>query len=431
MDFHVHVAEEPMGGERRVPASKSLHQRALVLAACAGGPTRIEAGPSPVGDDVRRLAAALRTLGPWSGDALGASRERRTVDLGLGATGFRFTIAAATLRPEGARTLVTGHRRLLARPHVPLRRALTRLGGHVKRRSSGATRVRGGGVHGRHLDLRADVSSQYASALLLIAPRIGGLDLRLLQRPVSRPYLELTVDVLRAFGLRVETQGLDAPGGTLRVEAGVPAAPSGVYRVEADASCAAPWWAAAFLTGGEVRIADLPRTTRQADAALLGVLARMGAGIEDLPDGTVRVRGGGARVALGEVDLRDAPDLLPLVGALAADAPGTTRVTGAGHARFKESDRLATVAAAVRSLGGDAVVDGEDLVIRGRPLGGGVVDVAGDHRLALAFGVLGLRVPGVVLHGAEAVVKSYPTFLDELAGLAPSAPDRGPAPGEG
>lgn len=250
MDVIVATAPEPVRGARRVPASKSLHQRALLLAALSERETRLEGSAStPAGDDVRRLGAALEALGPrWVDGALGASRQRVAVDLGLGATGFRYAMAAASLRPAGAVTLVRGRPPLLARPHAVLRRALDALGGHVKRRHSGAMRVLGGGVRGRPLSVASDISSQYASALLLIAPRIGGLELTLPDRPVSRPYLALTIQVLQAFGVPVEVEGLDGPGGRITVAAAAPALE--VFSVEADASCAAPWWAAAALTGG-------------------------------------------------------------------------------------------------------------------------------------------------------------------------------------
>ncbi len=417
MDVTVVSASAPVQGGRRVPASKSLHQRALLLRAMSEEETRLEASEAVPGDDVRRLRVALDALGPrWSAGALGGSRERLEVDLGLGATGFRFCMAAAALRPEGAATLVTGHPSLRARPHAVLRRALIALGGRVKRRHSGAMRVLGGGVRGRTLSLRADVSSQYASALLLIAPRIGGLELTLLDRPVSRPYLELTVQVLEAFGVGVEAEGLDDAGGRIVVASAEPRAD--VFPVEADASCAAPWWAAAALTGGEAWVEGLPAGSRQADTALLGILERMGAGVGDGPGGVAVVRGGEDLAGAGSVDLRDASDLVPLVGILAAAARGESRITGAGHVQHKESDRLRTVAAGISALGGRAEIEGTDLVIRGGGLTGGRVDVAGDHRIALAFGVLGLRVPGVVLHGAEAVDKSYPSFLGDLAAAA-------------
>jgi 3-phosphoshikimate 1-carboxyvinyltransferase len=134
----------------------------------------------------------------------------------------------------------------------------------------------------------------------------------------------------------------------------------------------------------------------------------------------------GPLLGAGDVDLRDAPDLAPLVGALAAGADGTTRVVGAPHLRSKESDRVASVVAAVRALGGDAEERPDGFVVRGRRLCGGAVTVRGDHRLALAFGVVGLAVPGVVLVGAEAVSKSWPGFL---AALARAAEDGVGAPG--
>jgi 3-phosphoshikimate 1-carboxyvinyltransferase len=418
MDVIVATAPEPVRGARRVPASKSLHQRALLLAALSERETRLEGSAStPAGDDVRRLGAALEALGPrWVDGALGASRQRVAVDLGLGATGFRYAMAAASLRPAGAVTLVRGRPPLLARPHAVLRRALGALGGHVKRKQSGAMRVLGGGVRGRPLSVASDISSQYASALLLIAPRIGGLELTLPDRPVSRPYLALTIQVLQAFGVAVEVEGLDGPGGRITVAAAAPALE--VFSVEADASCAAPWWAAAALTGGETWVEGLPAGTAQADAALLPILVRMGAQVEPGPDGTARVRGAADLRAAGAVDLVDASDLVPLVGVLAAAADGVTRIHGAGHVQHKESNRLQTVAAGIRALGGHAGVEGTDLVVRGGPLSGGIVDVAGDHRIALAFGVLGLWIPGVVLRGAEAVDKSYPAFLEDLAAAA-------------
>ncbi|MHC5010551.1 MAG: 3-phosphoshikimate 1-carboxyvinyltransferase [Planctomycetota bacterium] len=429
-EFVVPTAAAPIEGPFEVPPSKSIHQRALVLAALGDGSTRIEAPGGEPGEDVRRVTAALDAVGPWRGAALGTGRDRLHLDLGRGATGFRLLVAAATLRPPGAPTLVGGHPSLLARPHRPLLRALRRLGGHVRRRRSGAVRVLGGGMAGGTLGIRARPSSQYATALLLIAPRIGGLTLRLLGRAVSLPYLRLTLEVLAAFGIGAQADGIEGEHGVIRVPAGTPAASR--FVVEPDASAAAAWWAAAALTGGDVWVRGLPRATVQADAALLPLLECMGAAVTTADGGEARVRAhrGGLR-ALAEIDLGDAPDLVPLVGVLAGSVPGTTRIRGAGHARLKESDRLATVAAGLRALGGDASIEGEDLVVHGGGLRGGRVAVAGDHRIAFAFGVLGLVVPGVVLEGADAAVKSHPSFLRDLQRAAAGAGNVGETPSPG
>jgi 3-phosphoshikimate 1-carboxyvinyltransferase len=413
-DFAVPTARTPVRGAFTVPPSKSLQQRALVLAALADGDVRLElAGREPPGDDVLGLGAALERLGRWTGGALGTSRERLVLDLGLGATGLRFATALAALRPPGARTLLRGAPRLLRRPHGPLLRALTRLGARWKRRRSGSIRVLGGGMRGRELSIPAGPSSQYASALLLVAPRIGGLSLRFSGPPVSLAYLRMTLDALRAFGVPCREEGLDGPRG--RVEASAAAPRCERFAVEPDASAAAAWWTAAALTGGEAWVLGLPRSSSQPDVALLGILERMGAVVDRGPEGSARVAGSGTWLrAPGDVDLGNAPDLVPLVAVLAASAEGATRIRGAAHARAKESDRLATVAAGLRALGG-AVEETEDgLAIEGVPLRGAVVDVAGDHRLAFAFGVLGLSCPGVVLRGAEAASKSHPGFLGDL-----------------
>ncbi len=458
--FLVPPAAGPVAGRFEVPPSKSIHQRVLALAVLADGPSFIEARGAPAGD-VLLFAHALSALagreipvlgevgGAFADGALGAGRDSRVVHLGMNATGFRIATVLACLRPGGARTLLRGDRRLLVRPHGTLLKALRALGAHAIRRPSGSVRVIGGGLgsRGARVGLSSEASSQFATALLLGAPRAfgepathpaprafgesegpasrrapaaaTGLDLRLVGEPVSAPYLRLTVAALAAFGVPV-VAGPEAS--RLRVPA---AAPRGTrFLVEPDASSAAVWWAAAALTGGDVVVPGLSMESAQADLALLPVLVRMGAAVDRIETGEPRVRGPGRRLdAPGEVDLRGAPDLAPLVAVLAAGARGTTRVVRAPHLRFKESDRIEAVVAAVRAVGGEAEGTEDGFVIRGRALRRGDVDVVGDHRLALAFGVLGLGVPGVSLTGAAGrdggvAGKSYPGFLAALARAA-------------
>ena len=418
MDVPLPLARRPVTGTFRVPVSKSSLQRALVLAALSEAPVECDVSDAaPAGEDVEMLRAALAGLGSWRGGALGAGRASLALDLGLGATGFRLATALATLRPAGARTLVRGRPALLARPHHELRRSLQRLGAHVVRKPSGAHRVIAGGVRGGSLTVGCRASSQHLTALMLLAPRLGGLTLTLADRPVSRSYLRLTAELLARFGIAARLEGLEAPGGLIEVPAGVPACTR--LLIEPDASAAAAWWAAAALTGGEASIRGLGRGSAQADVALLAVLERMGARVETAADASAVVRGPReGLVGAGEVDLGDAPDLVPLLAALAARASGLTRILGVAHARGKESDRLAASAALIVALGGRAEVLPDGLVVEGGPLCAGVVSAAGDHRIAFAAGLLGLVVPGVVLRGAGAVSKSYPTFFDELARAA-------------
>ena len=281
----------------RVPASKSWMQRVLLLEALAGERAEHRGLVADTeGDDVRALRAALDAVGLWSAgdDAWGGSRDRRILDAGLGATGFRFLLAAATLRPQGARSLVTGRPALLRRPHRPLARALARWAGPVKRRGSGAYRLRGRGrLPAAALSVPGEVSSQFASALLLVAARSEGLCLLVTGKAVSRPYLALTVELLRAFGGVIE---VDPEAGGTRYIVRATELHAAALDIPPDASAAAVRWAAAALWGGDCVVEGLRPEDPQADLALLPVLTAMGAQIGQTDEGWIRVAGSGARL---------------------------------------------------------------------------------------------------------------------------------------
>jgi len=258
------------------------------------------------------------------------------------------------------------------------------------------------------VDVDASATSQALSALLLIGPALrDGLEVHPAAAAVSGSYLELTRSVMADFGstcLHVSDAYQGLPGGYT--------AWSGP--IEGDWSGAAYPLAAAALDGGETEIDSLNMTSCQADRRIVALLRLFGASVEETPTG-VRVRGGDRRPI--DVGLRDAPDLAPLVGALATVASGTTRVRGAAHLRIKESDRIATVVAAARALGCDAreLPDGFEIV--GPAMHGGLVETKHDHRIAMAFAVAGLAVPGVVIDDPACVAKSYPGFWEDLARL--------------
>lgn len=421
----------PPGAHRlEVPPSKSLHQRALALTALAGGPSdtldRMLRTDLEPGEDVRAFHTALRQLGCWDAarGTLGVSRETLRLDLGHGATGFRFAAILASLRPEGARTLITGRPELRARPHGVVRQALDRLGVRVKRRRSGALRVLGGGWRARELAAAGTPTSQHLSALLLAGTRGGPLTVRAAARPVSVPYIEATAAMIEAWG--GETRVAIGDGGsTLEVAAGLDAV-SPAVDLPADASCAASLFAAAAVGGTPVTVPRLvppEATAPQADLVLLPLLERMGCAVVTSAAGDVTVcpPSGGLR-GLGTVSLRDAPDLVPILASVAALAEGRTRIEDVAHARVKESDRVGRMAAALTAMGVQVQGGAASLAIDGRPQGAGLqgieVGVRDDHRLAFALGVLALKVPGVRLRGRESVRKSHPRFWADLAIIA-------------
>lgn len=374
-------------GSIRVPGSKAIAQRALVLATRRGGTVR----NVPESEDLEGLCGGLRALGYEVGGAGGtrtvsgsASDADAFVEVGDNATAARCLLALAALRPAWA--TIDGSPRLRQRPVEPLCSALREIGATVEGDAL-PVRVRGP-LHGGVVRLTTDLSSQFATALVLLVDRVKGLRVNV-SGSRSFSYVGLTAFVQRAF--------------------------RDPFDVEPDFSSAAALMVAAATSGGDLLVEGLAISSPQPDARVVGHLNRAGARVTG-EEGGIRVRGG--RLAGIRADLASCPDLAPLVGAMGALAEGTTVVAGAPHLRHKESDRIAATVALLRALGGEADAEPDGFRVRGGlPLRGGPVSAAGDHRIAMAAGVLALSVPGVTVAGAEAVRKSYPRFFEDLAAL--------------
>ena len=262
-----------------------------------------------------------------------------------------------------------------------------------------------GGLTGGRASLSGSISSQYLSALLFIGPLAPkGLKIDITGSLVSRPYVDLTLEVLSDFGISFYREGyryFELPGGQCYLPQD--------YAIEADASSASYFWAAAALTGGRVTITNLSLESSQGDAAFPAVLGRMGCAVESTPAG-LTVQGGELRGV--EVDMATMPDLVPTLAVLAAFATGDTVITGVAHLRHKESDRLAAVAAELGKLGIEARETADGLVIRGGTPKGAVIHTYNDHRIAMSFAVAGLKTPGVSITDPDCVAKSFPDFWE-------------------
>jgi len=374
-------------GRILVPGSKAIAQRALILATRRGGTVR----NVPPCEDLDRLCGGLRALGYEVGGAGGAvtvsgsaSDADAAVDAGDNATAARCLLALAALRPGW--TTVDGTPRLRQRPVGPLCAALRVLGATVEG-DAFPVRVRGP-LRGETVRLTTEESSQFATALILLVDRVKGLRVNV-SGSRSFSYVGLTAYVQRSF--------------------------RDPFDVEPDFSSAAALMVAAAASGGDLLVEGLSISSPQPDARIVGHLNRAGGRVTG-EEGGIRARGGplnGIRA-----DLASCPDLAPLLGAMGALADGATVVAGAPHLRLKESDRIAATVDLVRALGGEADAEPDGFRVRGgRPLRGATVSAAGDHRVAMAAGVLALSVPGVTVAGAEAIRKSYPRFFEDLASL--------------
>jgi 3-phosphoshikimate 1-carboxyvinyltransferase len=268
-------------------------------------------------------------------------------------------------------------------------------------------------LRGGLLDMPGDVSSQFVTALMLVGPATAeGIEIHLTTPLVSRPYLRITAEVMRAFGIpdvSVDEQRVSvAPGRYRRCD----------YSVEPDASSASYLWAAAAVTGGRVLVPGFGSAPLQGDVAFVDLLARMGAEVDRRPEG-IAARGTGALRGI-DVDMADCSDTVPTLAAVACFADTPTRITGVGFIRTKETDRIGSLVTELRRCGVDAEEAPDGLEIRPTPGAPRAARIRTyhDHRMAMAFALLGLRVPGIEIEDPDVVVKSYPGFWSALGSLS-------------
>lgn len=419
----------PLDARPRIPGSKSFTNRALIVAALAKGSTNLDG--VLLADDTEAMLGCLSTLGV----PVDLDRERRRVavhgvdgvppsapgvalDARQSGTTARFVLPMLAL---GAGTyVVDSAAQLRARPMADLVEALTHIGVNV----SGAegdrlpiTVTGSGSVRGGKVRLPGHTSSQFLSGLLLSAPYFrDGLTVELTSELVSKPYLDVTMSTMRSFGVEVANdayQVFDVPPGRYGGR--------DLYRIEPDASAASYFLAAAVLCGGRVTIDGLGDGAVQGDVRFADILGRMGAvvsragsvlTVESPPDG--RLRG-------ITVDMADCSDTAQTLAVVAAFAATPTRVSGIGFIRRKETDRIGAVVAELRRCGVDAHEEADGFVVRpvpGAPHGASV-HTYDDHRMAMSFSLIGLRVPGIEILDPRCVAKTFPDYFDVLASVRP------------
>ena len=411
-------------GTVRVPGSKSLTNRALVIAALADGESRLEG--ALVAEDSEVLLRALSSLG-FGVDARGprivvrggsgrVPARSADLDVRLSGTSMRF-LTALTALGDG-RYRLDGNARMRQRPIEDLLRALRDLGADaVSEAGDGCPPVvvRGGGLRGGTARVNGGLSSQFLSALLMAAPYAATpVTPEVVGELQSKPFVDMTVDLMHDFGVDVRREGYRQ----------FAVAPAG-YRprtmtIEGDAMAAGYFWAAAAVTGGRVRVANLGKGTRQGDARFADVLERMGCEVR-WTDASCEVRGPRpGRLRGGTFDLNDMPDQAQTLAAVALFADGPVEIRNVANLRIKETDRLAALSTELRRLGADVVEDEDRLTVvplDRLPAGETVFETYGDHRMAMALAVVGARLPGVAIRDPSCVAKTYPRFFEEFLGL--------------
>jgi 3-phosphoshikimate 1-carboxyvinyltransferase len=409
----------PVDAEITAPPSKSVTQRALILSAMAAGPGALL---DPLeSDDTLTLANALSTLGfsvqrrpgKWEIQGQGGRipSQGATVSAGDAGTAARFLTALICL--GRGRFVVDGSARMRQRPIQPLVDALRQLGvsaRYLEVRGCPPVEILAEGLKGGSVQVRGEKSSQFLSALLLVAPKaLSPLRLAPEGSQASLPYLKLTAQVMETFGVGPIEMG------PLAYEVIAPRQFAGLeFQVEGDYSSAGYFFAAAAITGGRVRVKNLRADSAQADREILAALAAMGCRVE-AGEGAWTVTG--SELEPLQWNLSDMPDAAPTLAVTAIFARGKSKLTGLSTLRVKESDRVSALAKELSRLGAEVVEGADFLEISPRPLRGVSVETYNDHRMAMSLALAGLRVPGVVIRNPECVSKSYPEFWREFSRL--------------
>lgn len=395
-------------------ASKSVLHRLLICAALSDGETRIDS--VTMSRDISATMSAVCGLGKqvrFDGGSLYVGNGEKTDEINVNESGstFRFILPVAAATANGRTVTLVGSDYLASRPISPLYEELTAHGAVISEKGRFPMEV-GGCLTSGIYTIPGDVSSQFISGLLFALPLCGGdSEIVIEGRLESKPYVDITVDCLRLFGVTVtETEcGYAVTGGQRYVS-------PGAVECEGDLSNAAFFLAAGALSDDFVGVAGLPETTSQGDFSVTDILSRFGA--------EMRADGGcisfcRASLSATDIDATDIPDLIPILSLVASVSSGVTNVYGARRLRFKESDRLAAVTEVLSALGADIRETDDGLVITGVPrLRGGRVSSHNDHRIAMTAAIASLVSDGeITVDGFEAINKSYPDFVRDFTAL--------------
>lgn len=418
--YAVRTVDGPIVGDIRPPGSKSYTNRALPIAAVAVGTSTIH--NALASDDVDAMLGALQAMGiqinfdhAAGSISIAGCRGRfrsssANLDLVNSGTSLRFLAAVAAATP--GTFVFDGNKRMRERPVGDLLDGLKQLGVETKclvKEGYPPFEIRSQGLSGGTVTVKADVSSQYLSGLLMAAPLAKGtIEIHLRGGLVSKPYVEMTIQTMKAFGVSVERPAENVFRVSPQHYVGCD------YWVEPDASAASYWFGAAAITKGRITVQGLGNGSLQGDLQFVRVLERMGCTIEQTADSTTVI---GRELVGVDADLHDMSDCVPTLAAVACFAEGPTTIRNVANVRVKESDRIAVMATELRRFGVKVDEFADGLTVHPSPMTGATVLTYDDHRIAMSLALVGLKVPGVMVSEPECVKKTYPEFWKDLERL--------------
>jgi len=423
---HINIITHPLSASIRVPGSKSLTNRALLIAALANGTSKL--ANALFSDDSCYFVKALQTLGfdvildPGSSSmtitGLGGSIPAQQADLYIGNAGTAARFLSAFLTLGNGTFTLDGNSRMRERPIGDLVNALMQLGANVdvinNQKSSicPPIRITASGLSGGKTAITGNISSQFLSAILMIAPYANKpVEIEITTELNSKPYVDMTLSVMSEFGVEIEQDGYHS----FLIHPSRYSALS-IYSIESDASAASYFFAAPAICGGTLRVEKISRISKQGDIKFLDILSAMGCDIAEHTN-YIEVTGTSELIGL-DVNMQDFPDTAQTLAVVAPFASSPTRIRGISSARFKETDRISATCAELQKVG--VHVDEHDdgmTIYPSSDFHGTLVQTYNDHRMAMAFSLIGLRVPGIIIDNPGCVSKTFPNFFDVLETL--------------
>jgi len=442
----------PLNAAVRVPGSKSLTNRALLIASLANGTTRLT--NALFSDDSRYFVKALQTLGfdiqldeannEMIVTGLGGKIPADKAELFIGNAGTAARFLSAFLTLGHGEYILDGDERMRERPIGDLIFALSQLGASIETSSSNCppVKIMASGLRGGKTSVAGNISSQFLSALLMVAPYAKTpVEIEVFTELNSKPYVDMTIAIMQDFGVKVQRnsyQSFSIPltnyrEASLWDQLPIPEhrslisnlqfsnSPTSTYPIESDASAASYFFATPAICGGTVRVENISSKSKQGDIAFLGVLKQMGCGIKE-GENFIEVTGSNSLIGV-DVDMRDIPDTAQTLAAIAPFASSPTRIRGIASARVKETDRVHATCTELARLGVRVEEHEDGMTIhpveKTRPA---VIQTYNDHRMAMAFSLIGLRFDGVTIENPSCVSKTFPNYFEVLETLGVPSP---------